>query len=92
VTWAGCGAAGTSDATRRVDPTRGSWFRDATTESGLAFRHVNGMSGQFYYPEIIAPGVALFDFDTDGTWTCSWYKAARSTSRRLDRKRRRSSA
>jgi hypothetical protein len=24
------------------------------------------MSGQFYYPEIIAPGVALFDFDNDG--------------------------
>jgi enediyne biosynthesis protein E4 len=65
-TWAGCGAAGTSDATRAADPGRGSWFRDATTESGLAFRHVNGMRGQFYYPEIIAPGVALFDFDTDG--------------------------
>ena len=49
-----------------ADLSRGPWFRDATTESGLAFRHVNGMSGQFYYPEVIAPGVAVFDFDRDG--------------------------
>ena len=64
VAWAGCGAgAGKSDETRGADPGRGPWFRDATTESGLAFRHVNGMRGQFYYPEIIVPGVALFDYD-----------------------------
>ena len=24
------------------------------------------MSGEFYYPEIMAPGVALFDYDNDG--------------------------
>ena len=24
------------------------------------------MSGEFYYPEIIGSGVALFDFDNDG--------------------------
>ena len=24
------------------------------------------MSGQFYYPEIMPPGVALFDYDNDG--------------------------
>jgi hypothetical protein len=28
--------------------------------------HFNGMSGQFYYPEIMPPGVALFDYDNDG--------------------------
>jgi hypothetical protein len=39
---------------------------DATAESGIDFVHVNGMSGEFYYPEIIAPGVALFDYDNDG--------------------------
>ena len=42
------------------------WFVDATADTGLAFRHVNGMSGQFYHPEILAPGVALFDYDNDG--------------------------
>ena len=39
---------------------------DATAESGIDFVHFNGMSGEFYYPEIMAPGVALFDYDNDG--------------------------
>ena len=42
------------------------WFRDATAETHLDFVHVNGMVGQFYYPEIIAPGVAFLDYDNDG--------------------------
>jgi hypothetical protein len=42
------------------------WFVDATSQTGLDFVHVNGMTGQFYYPEVIAPGVALFDYDNDG--------------------------
>ena len=45
---------------------RSDWFVDATAQTGLTFTHVNGMTGQFYYPEIIAPGVALLDFDNDG--------------------------
>jgi enediyne biosynthesis protein E4 len=43
-----------------------SWFTDATAASGLTFTHFNGMSGQLYYPEIMPPGVALFDYDNDG--------------------------
>ena len=42
------------------------WFQDATAAAHLDFVHVNGMTGQFYYPEIIAPGVALLDYDNDG--------------------------
>jgi hypothetical protein len=34
--------------------------------AGIDFVHFNGSSGRFYYPEILAPGVALFDFDNDG--------------------------
>ena len=45
---------------------QGDWFVDATAQTGLRFTHVNGMSGQYFYPEIIAPGVALFDYDNDG--------------------------
>jgi len=41
-------------------------FTDATAETHLDFIHVNGMTGQFYYPEIIAPGAALLDYDNDG--------------------------
>ena len=43
-----------------------SWFTDADAASGLIFTHFNGMSGEFYYPEIMPPGVALFDYDNDG--------------------------
>ena len=41
-------------------------FRDISVESGLAFTHVNGMSGKFYIAEIMGSGCALFDFDNDG--------------------------
>jgi hypothetical protein len=42
------------------------WFVDRTDESGLAFTHFNGMTGDFHYPEVMPPGVALLDFDNDG--------------------------
>ncbi len=41
------------------------WFEDATADSKLDFVHVNGMTGQYHYAEIIAPGVALLDYDND---------------------------
>ena len=42
------------------------WFIDRAPEVGLDFVHFNGMSGKFYQPEIMAPGVGLFDYDNDG--------------------------
>jgi len=42
------------------------WFVDRAKETGLDFVHFNGMSGEKYYPEIMAPGVALLDYDGDG--------------------------
>jgi len=42
------------------------WFTDIAAASGLDFVHFNGMSGEHYYPEIMAPGVALLDYDNDG--------------------------
>ena len=41
-------------------------FSDVTAEVGLDFVHFNGMSGRFYYPEIVGSGGALFDYDNDG--------------------------
>jgi enediyne biosynthesis protein E4 len=41
-------------------------FVDRAAEWGLSFSYWNGMSGQYYYPEIIGGGAALFDFDNDG--------------------------
>ena len=50
--------------TNHQPPT--DWFTDQAAESGLTFTHFNGMSGRFYYAEIMAPGAALFDYDNDG--------------------------
>jgi hypothetical protein len=64
----GCEKIGTTSqqASSVATPTPPTeWFIDATTETHLDFVHVNGMTGQLYYPEIIAPGVALLDFDND---------------------------
>src|SRR5580765_8336759 len=47
-------------------PQPAAWFSDRAQEAGLAFTHVNGMSGKLYMSEILAPGVALFDMDNDG--------------------------
>jgi hypothetical protein len=45
---------------------RADWFVDRAADAGLDFVQVNGMSGRFYMPEVIGPGVALFDYDQDG--------------------------
>jgi enediyne biosynthesis protein E4 len=42
------------------------WFTDRTTEAGISFVHFNGMSGAYYFPEVMPPGVGLFDYDNDG--------------------------
>jgi hypothetical protein len=41
-------------------------FVDATAAVGIDFKHVNGMTGEFFYPEIIGSGVAVLDYDNDG--------------------------
>jgi len=46
-------------------PTQAA-FIDATEDAGLAFLHDSGGDGQFYFPEIMGPGGALFDYDGDG--------------------------
>ena len=44
----------------------GDWFRDVTAESGLEFRYENGMTGEFWFPEIMGAGVGLLDFNGNG--------------------------
>jgi hypothetical protein len=60
------GAPSPERAASDFPPPAADWFVDRAGESGLDFVHVNGMSGQFYMPEVLAPGVALFDYDGDG--------------------------
>jgi len=41
-------------------------FVDKVNQSGINFKHINGMQGDYYFPEIMGSGVAVFDFDNDG--------------------------
>jgi enediyne biosynthesis protein E4 len=41
-------------------------FREAASETGLNFHHFTGSTGEFYMPEIMGAGAALFDYDSDG--------------------------
>ncbi len=41
-------------------------FVDAARRTGLEFRYLNGMTGEFLLPEITGGGAALIDFDRDG--------------------------
>jgi hypothetical protein len=42
------------------------WFEDVTDKVGLDFTHDPGPGGQYFFPEIMGSGAALFDFDGDG--------------------------
>ena len=42
------------------------FFREVAAETGLQFHHFTGATGEFYMPEIMGSGVALFDYDRDG--------------------------
>jgi hypothetical protein len=54
-------AAPSAEAADTVPP-----FREAAVASGLDFTHFNGMSGKYFFPEMLGPGVALLDYDGDG--------------------------
>jgi enediyne biosynthesis protein E4 len=58
-----------SDAFRRANAEAGApgpLFVDLPADSGLNFVHVNGATGQYYMPEVMGSGGALFDYDQDG--------------------------
>ena len=40
-------------------------FVESAVATGLTYSHVNGAGGQFYMPEVMGAGVALFDYDND---------------------------
>lgn len=41
-------------------------FADVSERVGLDFKHFNGMTGSFYFPEMTGQGGALLDYDNDG--------------------------
>ncbi len=58
-------AAVMSGSAESSDPDAGI-FSEQAQETGLDFVHFNGMSGEFYYCEMVGGGGALFDYDNDG--------------------------
>ena len=62
--FAGCGEP--RGAAPPSETQAAEWFTDETETAGLAFVHFNGMSGEYYFPEHLAPGVGLLDYDGDG--------------------------
>ncbi|MGI8672592.1 MAG: CRTAC1 family protein [Luteitalea sp.] len=50
----------------RAQPAAGLRFEDSADAAGLHFTHVNGARGEFWMPEMMGAGVALFDYDGDG--------------------------
>ena len=62
----GTATAQPASTTAPPAPAAGQWFVDKAADAGLVFVHNNGMTGKFYQPEIMSPGVALFDMDNDG--------------------------
>jgi hypothetical protein len=64
-----CGSGGSgseSEATGSAQASAEEAFVERAAVTGLDFVHFNGMSGETYYPEIMAPGVGVFDYDNDG--------------------------
>ena len=65
--WVFIGACRDADSDSSADArTAAEWFVDEAADTGLTFVHTNGLSGKFYLHEVIGPGVALLDYDSDG--------------------------
>ena len=66
LTAAACGSNSrvADDASAAARPT--DWFTDHAAAAGIDFVHFNGMSGAYYFPEVMPPGVGLLDYDNDG--------------------------
>jgi hypothetical protein len=41
-------------------------FTEIAADAGLRFTHANGAAGQYFMPELLGAGAALFDYDGDG--------------------------
>jgi len=55
-----------TDPQTRAPSTDGPIFVDRAVASGVDFVHFNGMSGEFYIPEVTGAGVGMLDYDDDG--------------------------
>ncbi|MEO1576624.1 MAG: VCBS repeat-containing protein, partial [Pseudomonadota bacterium] len=66
---AGCGESGQDSAATSAPPEAPARltpaFREVAQQTGLAFTHFSGTTGDYLFAEILGAGVALFDYDND---------------------------
>lgn len=62
----GCEKAAPPDKQLSGQQATPAVFVEVAQETGLAFQHFLGATGQYYFPETTASGVALLDYDNDG--------------------------
>jgi hypothetical protein len=61
----GCQQPGGPGATPE-GPSGPVWFQDVTDQLGLQFVHQSGPTADYFMPQQVGSGVALFDYDGDG--------------------------
>ncbi len=61
----GCGRSGPGHE-QAEEPEGPPWFQDVTELVGMDFVHDPGPVGDYFGPQIVGSGAALFDFDGDG--------------------------
>ena len=64
--WGACAAEPPRSRESPAAAGDGDWFVDRAAAAGLHFSYFNGMSGSYYFPEMLPGGVAFFDYDNDG--------------------------
>jgi hypothetical protein len=63
----GCRSAATHSAQPASQVSREEVrFTDVTDAAGIRFKHTNGRSGRFYFPETSGSGCAFLDYNNDG--------------------------
>ncbi|MEX1228825.1 MAG: CRTAC1 family protein [Planctomycetaceae bacterium] len=55
-----------TDATSSTSPTGAKFFVDVTAELGVDFARNVARPGDFFFPDVMGSGLAIFDYDNDG--------------------------
>ena len=62
---AGCRSS-TAPSSAPSEPEGPEWFRDITAEVGINYRHRAGPTGDYFMPQVMGSGLAVFDANNDG--------------------------